>query len=268
MKTLLACLVSAAAAMLFVQPAVKGEWQPPEKPSPTAILREAQADARARRYEEALAKHLWYHQNTEEFDAGQTGVRRSFALSDWHDLGADYPPALVKFEETREASRMSVLESPHPKRVWNDFADYAAMCEQLDEEQQIADLFLALRDKSEKHAKKVYPLAERALVDAGRFDVCGEFLDPKRAMELEIKSYELNKQLAGEREGDHGQRLLNFGERKLRHDAAVIVAIVAQNDKPDDAAALAQQARAAWDDKELNEALDQALAGTPPQAYP
>jgi hypothetical protein len=90
-----------------------GEWQPPENPDPHTILREASADARAGRYEDALAKHLWYHENAEKFDAGQTGVRRSFALSDWYDLGADFAPALAKFEEVREEARKGVLEGKH-----------------------------------------------------------------------------------------------------------------------------------------------------------
>jgi hypothetical protein len=267
-KRTLSSWASALAIALTVSTIAKGEWAPPEKPSPSAILREASADARAGRYEDALAKHLWYHENAEKFDSGQTGVRRSFALSYWYNLGADYAPALAKFEETREGARKNVLEGKHSKHVWNAFADYASMSEQLGEEQKIAELFLELRDKNEKHAKRVYHLAERALVDAERFDVCGEFLDAKRAMEREIKGYEMNLKFAKEREGEHGERLRDFGEQKFRHDAATIVVILAKNGKTDEAKELAQQARDAWDDKQLNEALDQALAGTPPKAYP
>jgi hypothetical protein len=256
------------ALTLAISNVARGEWQPPENPSPTAILNEAKADARARRYDDALAKHLWYHENAEKFDSGQTGVRRSFALSDWYDLGADFAPALAKFKETREAARKQVLEGEHPKHVWNAFADYASMSEKLGEDKKIAELFLELRDKNEKHAKKVYHLAERSLVDASRFDVCGDFLDAERAMKLEIKSFELNMQLAKERDGDRRQHLVDFGERKFRHDAATIVAIVAKNGKADEAKELAEQARDAWDDKKLNEALDRALEGTPPKAFP
>lgn len=254
--------------IMLALPGARGEWTPPEKPSPTATLSEAQADARAGRYEDALAKHFWYHENAEKFDSGQTGVRRSFALSYWHRLGADYAPALAKFDETRETARRCVLEDKHPKRVWNAFADYASMSEKLDEEAKIAGLFLELRDQNKKHAKRVYRLAERSLVDAGRFDVCGEFLDAKRAMEIEIKGYKLNCEFAEERTGEQSARLREFRERSFRHGAAMIVAILAKNDQEDEAKALAQQARDAWDDDQLNEALDQALAGTPPKAYP
>jgi rubrerythrin len=255
----------AFAIVVTIAPVAHAEWQPPENPSPTAILREAHADARARRFEDALAKHLWYHENAEKFDAGQTGVRRSFALGSWYDLGADYAPALAKFEEVREAARKAALAEKHPKHVWNAFADYASMSKQLGEEEKIAELFLELRDKNEKHAQKVYRLAERSLLDAERFDVCGEFLDAEREMELAITGYKHNMKLADER---FGERHRKFGERSFREGAATIVFILVKNDRADDAKELAQQARDAWDDEKLNEALDQALEGTPPKAFP
>jgi len=38
-------------------------WTPPENPNPQQILSEAQSDAKAGRYEDALAKHVWFHEN-------------------------------------------------------------------------------------------------------------------------------------------------------------------------------------------------------------
>ncbi|WP_428307366.1 hypothetical protein [Lacipirellula sp.] len=258
-------LLAACLSLLTLAGAVQAEWTPPEKPDPTTILREAQADARARRYEDALAKHLWYHENAEKFDPGQLGVRRSFALSDWYNLGADYAPALAKFEEVREAARKMVLEAKHPKHVRNAFADYAAMSKKLGEEEKVAELFLELRDKNEKHAKEVYRLADGSLIDADRFDVCGEFLDAEREMELQILGYEHNMKIAEERFGKQHRR---FGEQRFRAEAAKIVFILVKNDRADEAKELAQQARDAWDDEKLNKALDEALAGKKPKAYP
>ena len=258
-------LLAASLSLLILAGVAQAEWTPPEKPNPTTILREAQADARARRYEDALAKHLWYHENAEKFDKGQSGVRRSFALSDWYDLAADYPPALAKFEEVRETARKTVLGAKHPKHVWNAFADYAAMSKKLGEQEKVAELFLELRDKNEKHAKEVYRLADAALIDADRFDVCGEFLDAEQEMDLQISGYEHNMKIAKERFGEQHRR---YGEQRFRAEAARIVFILAKTDRADEAKELAQQARDAWDDEKLNKALDEALAGKKPKAFP
>ena len=85
------------------------EWQPPEKPDPSTILREAERDMRAGRFEDALAKHVWYHENALKHDDGQTGVRRSFALADWLELGKKHAPALAKLEAYRQEARKQVL---------------------------------------------------------------------------------------------------------------------------------------------------------------
>ena len=49
--------------ILFILPAslFAEEWTPPENPDPQTILNEAQSDALAKRYEIALAKHIWLH---------------------------------------------------------------------------------------------------------------------------------------------------------------------------------------------------------------
>lgn len=242
-----------------------GAWTPPENPDPTAILNEARADARARRYEDALAKHLWYYENAEKLDEKHSFVRRTSALSEWYNLGVNYPPALAKFEEVRASARQGVLEAKHPKHARNHFSDYAAMNRKLGEEPKTGELFIELRDKKSKYAKKLYRTAEPALLAADRFDVCGEFLDAESEMDLQIHGYKHNMKLADER---FGERLRKFGEQRFRTSAATIVVILVKNDRADEAKRLAQQARDAWDDEELNKMLEEALAGKKPKAFP
>lgn len=261
-------LLLSLALLTAIGSLAQGAWTPPEKPDPTAVLNEARADARARRYEDALAKHVWYHENAEKIDEKHSSVRRTSALSSWYDLGADYPPALAKFEEVRASARQGVLDAKHPKHARNHFADYAAMNRELGEDPQTAELFLELRDKKSKYTKKLYRTAERALLAADRFDVCSEFLDAEYEMELKINGYKLNMKLADERDERFGERLRKFGERSFRNGAATIVVILVKNDRADEAKRLAQQARDAWDDEELNKTLDEALAGKKPKEFP
>ena len=49
-------------------------------------LREARAAAKAGRYEEALDGYIWFHENSVNIP-GLGGVRLSFALVSWIDLG-------------------------------------------------------------------------------------------------------------------------------------------------------------------------------------
>lgn len=257
-----------AIAILFAIPAARAEWSPPEKPDPRAIREEAQADVRAKRYEDALAKFVWYHENALQYDDDLRGVRLSFALSEWYDLCADYEPAMLEFERVRDKARLATLESEHAKHVRQYFIDFAAMSEQLRRENETVDLFVELREKNADDAKLVYSRVEDALVKAERFDLCDEFLDADRRMEQEIELYKRHMDFAKEREGRIKNHMQSFGERSFRHGAATVVAILAKNGKAEEAKVLAQEARDAWDDKQLNEALDRALEGTPPKAFP
>src|SRR5690349_21544262 len=83
-------------------------WTPPADPDPQQILNEARDDARAKHYEEALEKYVWFHEHALEYRPSMSGVRLSFALSDWVKLGESYPPALVKLREIRDAVKKRV----------------------------------------------------------------------------------------------------------------------------------------------------------------
>src|SRR5687768_8592736 len=47
----------------------------------------------AGKYNEALARHIWFHNHILEYDIAWAGVRLSYALNDWKKLGNKYEPA-------------------------------------------------------------------------------------------------------------------------------------------------------------------------------
>ena len=55
-------------------------------------LNETQELVRQQRYAEALERFLWFHDHALEHNPGMAGVRLSFALSYWKNLGDVYPP--------------------------------------------------------------------------------------------------------------------------------------------------------------------------------
>src|ERR1044072_6141550 len=102
------CLGSVFAALVYGAQAL-AVWTPPEKPNPAQILQDANADTRAGQFEDALAKHLWYHRNALKHSPAQGGVRLSFALSYWHNLATKYPPAMTALKAERDEARRIAL---------------------------------------------------------------------------------------------------------------------------------------------------------------
>ena len=67
-------------------------------PAASEALRQARAFADSGDFDKALEKHEWYHEHAVELDPSQRGVRLSFALNSWIQLGAKYPPALASLK--------------------------------------------------------------------------------------------------------------------------------------------------------------------------
>ena len=113
-------------ALILLLPTVgrADDWTPPENPDPNLILREAKKDASRGDYELALAKQLWYHENAVKLNPSQSGIRRSFALSYWLELGENYPPALEKMRQIRDETKHKIRD---PNRVRVRFHDFKAL---------------------------------------------------------------------------------------------------------------------------------------------
>ena len=95
----------------FAQPSASVErWEPAlvpgEKPDLERIRQEANDLMAKGNYEDALQRHLWYHNHALEYDAAQTGVRLSFWLSDWVELGRRYPKARQALLEVRALKKI------------------------------------------------------------------------------------------------------------------------------------------------------------------
>lgn len=239
------------------------EWMPPENPSPTVILREATADARSGNYERALAKHVWYHENALKIDDAEFGVRLSFALSYWLDLAKQYPPALEKLKEIRDATRAKVLESNDP---FESFSDVAAIDRVLKEDAKTIDLFQTLDKNDPAKAKQVFRIAKRALIAEEEYELYLKYVDAKRDFEMLARNFEQLKKLnlPGLRGGERD----NFYERQFANESATLVAILVKGGKKDEAQTIAVAAKQKLDDTEFHQALADALEGVVPDPWP
>jgi hypothetical protein len=254
------CHLSPVVILLLLSSSLLAQWQPPENPDPSTILSEAHADTRAGRFPDALAKHVWYHENAIKFDGAQTGVRRSFALAYWNELAERFPPARKKLEECRQESRKRVLAN---KKVFHDFADFASISKELEKDDETVKLFVALDAKDPQLAKQAYNSAEDALIAAKKYRLCGKYIDGDKAIGREIEKLEHYRQLANDQR--FGPDITRHGEDAFRKRAPTIVAILVKCGREEESSRVAEEARKAWDDASPHDALDRALKGELPK---
>jgi hypothetical protein len=249
--------------MIFAA-AAYGDWKPPENPNPDKILTEAQDDAAAGRYTDALAKHVWFHENALKYAPAMYGVRLSFALSYWANLAGVYPPALTKLKAVRDEAGTAVREGSDTRHAFHDFA---SINRALKEQERTKDLFLWLDVNKPDVARQNFDIAEPALVEAKEYRLCGRYLDPDRSLKRIVGLYRETTKIASEQQED-AVRLRDHATKSFSNDVATLVALLALNDRTADADRIAAEAMKEWSDPGFGEQLEKARKGELPPPWP
>jgi len=198
-------------------------WQPPANPDPSEILREARADRDTGRYQLALDKHVWYHDNALKYDRAHGGVRLSFALSDWRKLANRYPPALEKMREFRERAELWVKQN---KEDFDAFHDFVSLNTQLKEEERTVYLFRWLDEYDPSFARRVYPVARDTLVAEGEYQLCGEYIDIESIRDDMRLSRKLDESVGEHLDPERASEILRFRNKHFAYEMAYAIAIL------------------------------------------
>lgn len=237
-------------------------WVPPTNPNPQAILNEAEQDSRAGRYEVALAKFVWFHENALTIEPSLSGVRLSFALSDWYDLAQKYPPALDAMRQARGQAAANVLAGREPRRA---FQEVAAIDQSLGQEAMTGELFETLDRDQPDVAKSVFDIAKRALVEQKAFELANKYVDPPADITRLVQRYREDLQMAPEPgDPDYSQ----IARKSFTYNASILVATLAANGRLDEATMVADTARGEIQDAEFEQSMVAALRGVAPEPWP
>ena len=253
----------AGCLLAFAPAAAHCAWIAPERPDPLAILREAEADARAKRYPDALAKQLWFHQNALKYDGALYGVRLSFALGSWTELAKEYRPASDALREVRDQAGTRVREG---KGHHGDFHDFSAINEILGEEPATAELFAWLDQNNPALAKRAYGVAQSALIYTKQYRLCGRYIDSQESLGRLLRLYREHQRMA--KDARFGRSFQDFADSSLAHGAGTLVALLVLNERTDEADAVVAAVLKVTSDAGLKKRLMRAREGVLPEPWP
>jgi len=197
------------AANLPAVNALESTWSPTlapgEKPDLQIIYNSAKSLADAGKYEEALQRYLWYFEHSRyDKDQGQGGVRLSFVLSDWVELGHRYPKAKQALQAIRDQNAQQLLNGDGSGVL---FQEVAGINQQFFEKDRTLELFDAIAARNPDLAKQYYYFAQNLLVEKGEYAKCLRYLEnPQKVFERYRSSWKLMKQL-DERRAQQNERL-------------------------------------------------------------
>ena len=242
---------------------VAAEWQPAQNPDPHAILDEVENDIQASRFQDALAKLLWFHHHALDHRPLIGGVRLSYALDMWHHLGKVYPPAMTKLIETRDAAAKQVLEGKDELR--QAFHDMASINREIGDNAHMVSVFATLDKENPKGAESVYSIAQNSLVEAKEYTLCGRYLRPTEELEHLLRIYHFQLDRAKEQgpvADKRGDR--KSAEASFMREAATLIAILVLNDRSQEAQAIAERVRCESKFRERDNIVEAALRGEIP----
>jgi hypothetical protein len=191
---------------------------------PETVLTEAEQLARQGRYPEALEKHVWFHEHVLGIDASYSGVRLSFALRSWVELGKRFPPAREALAAIRDRDARAIRAGEWSP---NRFSDVAAINRYLGEPGETAALFVTLHRDNPGLARECYTRAEESLAAAGEYEVCAAYIPDPTARFAEVLQHYRPLLLGAVRLGEaHTARMLEMVERTFAEEAGRLIAIL------------------------------------------
>jgi hypothetical protein len=250
-------------AFLLACSVATAEWTPPDSPDPDKILDEARADAHNGNHQDALLKHIWFHHNALKYERSLYGVRLSFALSDWLALGSSYPPALQALKDVRDKAGLEVQNGIN----YHDFFhDYQSINENLGEEEKTVQLFSWLDTHQPERAKTVYQVAQPSLIRAQKYELCGKYIDPDNEYPQYVKHFKSMLEFA--KDSRYDKRAEDFAYNNFSNDVSTLVALLAVNNRKEEAKQITEKAMLEWNDEGFAAELSAALEGKMPAPWP
>ena len=116
------------------------------------------------RYEEALADLVWFHHHALAEQRSLYGVRLSYAIAFWLDLGKVYPPALDALTGLREQKAQTLLRGEGDTAL---FHDLSAIDDMMGRQRATYAFYVMLAERQPELAARCADLALPAIVEAG-----------------------------------------------------------------------------------------------------
>ena len=136
-----------------------------EKSKMTAIerLNNARSQAKSGQFAHALAELVWFHNYALQETPALSGVRLSYALQDWINLGTVYPLALTALKEIRDQKTARLLLGELARDA---FRDVVAINEYLNTTSETYTLYVELMTRQADLAAACARSALPSIVDA------------------------------------------------------------------------------------------------------
>jgi len=195
--------------------------------------------AKSGQYQQALEKHIWFHEESKS-SPSMGGVRLSYAISTWIELGESYPPALDALINLRDENKEILLSG---KGNFTNFHDLSSINRELGEEYQTYELFLVLDKNYPEQAEHYYNVAEDLLIERKEYEICGKYIgDPIYKYENLRHSRELSISTTKRHPEMDNPRYRKYTDETFIDGVLMLIEVLIEINRKDDAKEVQERA--------------------------
>ncbi|MEL7475212.1 MAG: hypothetical protein AAGJ55_03155 [Cyanobacteria bacterium J06555_12] len=217
-----------------------------------ADLKEIIALVDSNEYEAALKKHLWFYEASRE-TPGMAGVRLSYALESWVELGDKYAPAKDALVRVRNSNKKQLLDG---KGTFDNFHDLSSINDYLNDSDDSHLVFLELQKSSPLLAKRCYSVAERTLVKKKDYAACAPYvINPEKRYEYIEKIDVVNEKHLKDTPDHAKADFLDYKEKSYTEDVCRLIQILVNLDQIEKAHSVQKRALLYKRNTEIEDAL-------------
>jgi len=222
-------------------------------------LHKARMLAAEGRFSEALTEYEWFHHNALAEDPALRGVRRSFALAYWVELGEQYPPALESLVTIRDHNCEALLGGMRDRSL---FADVAAINHYLGDKRSTYELFRSIDVSSSEFADECFESAIASVVGMQDFQLARKHIpNPDVALSAILDDFNDSVGRALELRDKKRQAIrLRAYVHNFVSDLRLLLAVTHNTDGPDVAEGLRHAALSGISAEVLRKRVRRALA--------
>lgn len=207
---------------------------------------------KAGHYEQALQKHIWFHEESKR-SPGMGGVRLSYAIEAWVELSENYPPAKVALVELRDGYRERLSSG---SGTFTDFHDLSSINHYIKEEDDTYDLFIFLHKEHSEQAANYYHVVEDLLIERKQYELWGKYVpDPLLKYEDIRHMREINISATKTMPSLNTPSFHKHTDEIFIHDVSQLLEALVALERTDEAKEIQKRALSYFDNEKIKHAI-------------
>jgi beta-lactamase regulating signal transducer with metallopeptidase domain len=204
-------------------------------------LRDAESLTSEGKYEDALQKFLRYWQASKVESTGQGGVRVSFALVAWMELGQKYPKAMSALLAIRDDNEKKILTGNGDFQI---FQEYTSINGYLHHPERTFATYQTVRARDPKQADGYFYIMQDMLVAHHQYSICSKSIPDAEAALGNLVSDRKTEIQVSEDSGyaEHKAFFLKSADQRFEKSVRQLIEILVGSQRMADAEAVQKRA--------------------------